>query len=179
MIGRPGNRCLMWHASASMPSCLYSSRTTATDVSSKILYGNVAARRELHAITLRLQSCFAELQHMWTVIDAQQGGKVHGHTIFVSVMSVLGKVTKTSLQTFSLTSGLKVRTCKLLGSSSGRLSDSRMVPRLSFATLRKRHGAVSTYTAPSEEHSRRRGEGRVSSLNIQLLGINLQPRPIS
>ena len=61
---------------------------------------------------------------MWTVIDAQQSRRVHGHTISVSVMSVLGKVTKTSLRTFSLTSGLKVRTCKLFGSSSVRLSDS-------------------------------------------------------
>jgi hypothetical protein len=38
MIGRLGNRCLMWQAtaSASMPSVLYSSKTAATGVSSNI-----------------------------------------------------------------------------------------------------------------------------------------------
>src|SRR5208337_465343 len=38
MIGKLGNRCLIWQATAStsMPSCLYSSRTAATDVSSNI-----------------------------------------------------------------------------------------------------------------------------------------------
>jgi hypothetical protein len=45
------------------------------------LYRGVAARRQLDAITLRLQSSFAKLQHLWTVVDAQQSGRVHGHIL--------------------------------------------------------------------------------------------------
>jgi hypothetical protein len=45
------------------------------------LYRGVAARRQLDAITLRLQSSFAKLQHLWTVVDAQQSRGVHGHTL--------------------------------------------------------------------------------------------------
>ena len=83
MIGRLGNRCLMWQAMAceSIPSCLYSSRTAATDDSSNIFYCGMSARRDLDAVTMRFQSLFAKLQDLGK-IDAQQTERVHRQIFF-------------------------------------------------------------------------------------------------
>jgi hypothetical protein len=82
MTGRLGKRCLIWHASIRVYAFLFVLQQNRPRPPSPLKsLSRVAARRELDAITMRLQSRLAKLQHLWTVVDAEQSRGVHGHIL--------------------------------------------------------------------------------------------------